>query len=116
MAVIEINQKKLKEASDELKRKFPQINEILFPVKIQSSEEEYKRIDSLVLSSGIKLLRKSVNETLEEVEKRKKRANNNISCIISQREYDVLKENAEEVYSNNSKQMKEIKKLKKRVC
>lgn len=63
---------------------------------------------------GVRLLRKAVNEKLEELERRADRVPR--GCIASSREIRILKENAEEVYSKNSKQMKLIRRLEKRVC
>lgn len=61
-----------------------------------------------------KLFRKSVNERLKRLEQKAQQAKT--ACIISSKEFNILKEDIEELYSKDSTKMKRLNKLEKRMC
>lgn len=83
-----------------------------------SDEARYKPISINVPEFLIPNLKRmfgaSINGKLKELEDRAKRTTS--GCIASPREINILKENIGEIYSENSSQMKRLKKLEKRGC
>ncbi len=71
-------------------------------------------MEKLLLGSG--LFRASINERLNDIEKRVTKNTSRTRCVIMEREFNILKEDIEESYAKGSKQMKRLNKFKNRIC
>ncbi len=65
---------------------------------------------------GSRLFRASINERLNDIEKRVTKFTSKTRCVIMEREFNILKEDIEESYAKGSEQMKRLNKFKKRIC